>query len=190
MSFLKMILFFFIINHLTSNDTYSGGCVDIYQKAVDCELLRAVYKGDIGSTKFYLAFPMSADVNACDDVGNTPLIIAVAKGYTSIATLLLNDFNKELEGDNLKDEIVVNVKHKNEEGNTALHYAVKAGQREIVQLLLQKDLTLLDIQNNNNWTPLAYIIEFFGYSPEHKECFDTLILSGISIGKKINMDCR
>ena len=67
-----------------------------------------------------------ANVNAKNNCRNTPLLIAVTNGHTAIAKMLIDhDCNLEL---------------KNKSGKTALELAKGKGDKEIIQLILKKQL--------------------------------------------------
>ncbi|KAF4529816.1 hypothetical protein B566_EDAN014744 [Ephemera danica] len=61
------------------------------------------------------------------------------------------------------------------ESNTVLHYASRNGNKEIMHLLLQRDLTLINMQNMHGETPLHIAIEENNFDAAHyilsfKEC--------------------
>jgi RNA polymerase primary sigma factor len=63
------------------------------------------------------------DINACDEKGKTPLILASAKAHLDLCIFLL--------------EKGANPDHKDAEGKNALHFAIQNGNQGLVALLLQ-----------------------------------------------------
>ena len=147
-------------------------------------------KGNYGLKKIHLAVLRAnmdeiktqikggANINAADEVGNTPLHLALGLGETNIAEWLISqgvDLNiKANDGRSmthaaaaggqielLKKLVVESLKldDKNVLGQTPLHLAVAAGQTETVEWLLKQDQKV-SIQDANNNTPLHLAVTY------------------------------
>ena len=147
-------------------------------------------KGNYGLKKIHLAVLRAnmdeikaqikgeANINAADEVGNTPLHLALGLGETNIAEWLISqgaDLNiKANDGRSmthaaaaggqielLKKLLVESLKldDKNVLGQTPLHLAVAAGQTETVEWLLKQDQKV-SIQDANNNTPLHLAVTY------------------------------
>ena len=81
-----------------------------------------------------------ADINAINNIKETPLFIACKNGYKNIVELLLNRG--------------ADTNIKNYHGDTALMVACLHGNEEIVEILLNKGANVL--QNNGGYTALIY----------------------------------
>ncbi|CAL9773683.1 unnamed protein product [Musa acuminata subsp. burmannicoides] len=84
----------------------------------------------------------AAVVNEVNEVEETPLFIAAEKGFLDIVVELLKYSNRE------------SLSRKNRSGFDALHVAAREGNREIVQVLLDHDPTLIKTFGQSNATPL------------------------------------
>jgi uncharacterized protein len=82
------------------------------------------------------------NIDVINEVGETPLMIAVLKGQTALASALL-----------ARDADV------NKEGWTPLHYAATAGNTELISLLLEKH-AYIDAESPNNTTPLMMAAQY------------------------------
>ena len=150
-------------------------------------LIIAAHNGHLNSVKILLGY--GADVDArgtlkiADEVrkGCTPLSAAAASGHLDVVKLFIN------EG--------AFVDLQDEDGDTALHYAVKGGHLEIVSVLLA--LGASQLPNNLGLTPLLYacdecFIEMVEHIINRPECtkeqrIDALELLGATIA---NIECR
>lgn len=88
----------------------------------------AAYGGHIDIINFFLED--GVDVNAQDEQGYTPLILAAAKGYVAIVELLLKN--------------QANIHHEDSTGNTALSHANSQGKTDIVAILLNNGAVFKD----------------------------------------------
>jgi len=113
-------------------------------KAPSTDIHSATFMGDIKSVKQHIA--AGSNLNAKDQYGSTPLIIAVTFGKTEVAKALI------LGGADLN--------LKNNEGSTALHTASFFCRTEIVKVLLEQgaDKTL---KNNYGATALESLVSSF-----------------------------
>ena len=91
------------------------------------DLAAAVSEGDAGRVKDLLF--EGADPNAETPSGDTPLILAVARGDRNLARLLL---------DGVDDGPAADVARPNDRGETPLHAAALLGEKTLVRLLLRK----------------------------------------------------
>ena len=121
-------------------------------KAPDISIYEAVRDGKIKDVKKYLA--AGGNVNAKNNLGDSPLHTAANYGHTEIANLLiaagadvnakddLGDYplhhvgNKEIAELLIAEGVDVNAK--DDEGNTALHGTAFMDQEEIAGLLIDK----------------------------------------------------
>lgn len=81
--------------------------------------------------------------------GNTPLHCAAARGNFEMCRIFLKYKNK--------NKIVVEAQ--NEEGNTALHLAIKHNKLDVAELLIKAAPILLTLRNQQNNTPLKWACE-------------------------------
>ena len=119
-----------------------------------------------------------ADINATTEFESTPLMITCYKEHMSVATYLI--------------EHGANVNLQDKKGDTALHYAVEAGQLEIVNKLLA--FGAVQVPNFNRLTPLlsasnnskAELVEYFCSRAECKteQKIDALELLGATMANK------
>ena len=126
-----------------------GSSVDIHEAAFD---------GNIEAVKQHLA--AGTDVNAKDDNGWTPLLLAVEESHKEIAELLI------LKGAN------VNAKNQNEV--TPLHWAAARGHKEIVELLIAKGADV-NAKSDDGTTPLHF---------NNKEVVELLIAASADVNAK------
>ncbi|WP_243017997.1 MULTISPECIES: ankyrin repeat domain-containing protein [Candidatus Cardinium] len=92
------------------------------------------------------SFSKGLNVTASDpDTGNTPLHMAIRKGYKDLAVLLMQ-----------QPKIPLN--EKNNRGDTPLHIAICRGYKDLAVLLLQQPKILLNEKNNRGNTPLHIAI--------------------------------
>ncbi len=104
--------------------------VERQQSSGDAELIRAAIAGDVQAARSALA---TADVNACDDDGWTPLHIAVHGQRRDLAGLLLEHPD-------------IDVNSANRWGSTPLMLAAGGGNLAMVECLLRHPMTLVDLQ--------------------------------------------
>ena len=150
-------------------------------------LIIAAHNGHLNSVKILLGYGAHIDARGtlkiADEVrkGCTPLSAAAASGHLDVVKLFIN------EG--------AFVDLQDEDGDTALHYAVKGGHLEIVSVLLA--LGASQLPNNLGLTPLLYacdecFIEMVEHIINRPECtkeqrIDALELLGATIA---NNGCR
>ena len=144
-------------------------------------LIIAAHNGHLNSVKILLGYGAHIDARGtlkiADEVrkGCTPLSAAAASGHLDVVKLFIN------EG--------AFVDLQDEDGDTALHYAVKGGHLEIVSVLLA--LGASQLPNNLGLTPLLYacdecFIEMVEHIINRPECtkeqrIDALELLGATI---------
>ncbi len=104
-------------------------------------LYLALREGSYKAAKALIEIPQT-NVDAINEVGETPLMIAVLKGQTALVAALL-----------AKDADV------NKEGWTPLHYAATAGNTELISLLLEKH-AYIDAESPNSTTPLMMAAQY------------------------------
>ncbi|WP_243517491.1 MULTISPECIES: ankyrin repeat domain-containing protein [unclassified Candidatus Cardinium] len=92
------------------------------------------------------SFSKGLNVTASDpNTGNTPLHMAIRKGYKDLAVLLMQ-----------QPKIPLN--EKNNRGNTPLHMAIRKGYKDLAVLLMQQPKILLNEKNNRGNTSLHIAI--------------------------------
>ena len=153
-------------------------------------LIIAAHNGHLNSVKILLGYGAHIDARGtlkiADEVrkGCTPLSAAAASGHLDVVKLFIN------EG--------AFVDLQDEDGDTALHYAVKGGHLEIVSVLLA--LGASQLPNNLGLTPLLYacdecFIEMVEHIINRPECtkeqrIDALELLGATIANDKSRDIK
>lgn len=84
---------------------------------------------------------LGGDANTVQKDGKTPLMRAVSEGNPSLAKLIIDLEN-------------TNINVQNNEGMTALHFAIKCKQEQCAILLINEPQIDLNIKNNEGQTPL------------------------------------
>ena len=111
-----------------------------------------------------------ANVNAVDNLRNTPLHYAAFYGKADIAKLLIDN------------NAIVNAQDVN--GNTPLHYAAFHGKSDIVKLLINNKADV-NAQDKYDYTPLHRIVSQFGQegrdAAQDKETIEQLIAAGADV---------
>ena len=103
-------------------------------------------RGDISSVR--AALDRGEDVNNRKGHKNTPLMIAVYHGYTSVVSLLLSQSGVDLTA---RDRC----------GDTALHWACMGGADGIVRMLLSRlGEERCNVRNTYNKTPLMVALDY------------------------------
>ena len=122
------------------------------------------FNGNVESTEFLLK--------------NHPKVDALYQGRTPLITCILSEhinLHKKLKIINLLLENGANIHKFSEEGFNAFHYACMSCQKEISEVLLKKDPSIIDSESINpdasNLTPLLLILS---YVPQ-KDCFYGII---------------
>ncbi|MHB1947858.1 MAG: ankyrin repeat domain-containing protein [Gammaproteobacteria bacterium] len=103
----------------------------------------AVCHGDIAFVRFLLNHA-GIKIDAIDEFGFTPFLLAAAKGYTEILNLIL-------------EKNPASAKMKNG-GNTALHYAVTYQHIDVVKILLKIKQINVNTKNTEELTALNYAV--------------------------------
>ena len=111
----------------------------------------------IRSTKWLLAH--SIDVDTMSDAGETTLMMSAFSGQDTIVELLLSH------------NASVTLRDKRQQ--TALHYAAKLGHTKIAQKILEKDVSIINNQDNDGCTALHTAIY---YESHHKTSEFTKVL--------------
>lgn len=109
-------------------------------------LIRAVEEGDAYGVR-HLLLIRSIDPNQVGRGGRTPLMVSAEKGNVMVTNALL-EHPKCVEGIDMKDE----------EGNTALHWACLKNHVQVVLALLQNHANI-SIRNKLKETPLDIIVK-------------------------------
>ncbi len=123
-------------------------------------LYQAAFDGDIEQAKLNIS--QGADINEKNRDGQTPLLVALSYGHTSIVKLLID------EGAD------INAMDKSEK--TALHLAAFKGNTEAIELLVAKEGLNIDAKDSQNRTPLHFAAEY-----GHKDIVEKLIAKGADI---------
>ncbi|XP_059151289.1 putative ankyrin repeat protein RF_0381 [Physella acuta] len=120
------------------------------------------YAAKCKSTSIFYRILMSGlDVNKQSDIGETPLFFCNKKEYSQ----------QLIDGG-------ANVHHKNKEGMTALHYAVRKNNMEVVKLLLHYGIEV-NIISQRRETPL-----FIAVTNKNFEMAELLVTSGADVNIK------
>jgi uncharacterized protein len=98
-------------------------------------LYLALREPSLKAAKVLVNWPKT-DLNATNEVGETPLMMAVIKGHLELAAAMLE-----------KDADV------NKTGWTPLHYAATSGNNKLISMLLEKH-AYIDAESPNGSTPL------------------------------------
>lgn len=109
-------------------------------KAPSMDIHAAIFMGNVNATTQHIA--AGTDINAKDQYGSTPLMVAATFGKTDVALALIDG--------GAKLDIPSN------DGSTALHTAAFFGRTEIVKALLKKGADKT-IQNNYGATALQSV---------------------------------
>ncbi|KAK2785207.1 hypothetical protein FQN52_008544 [Onygenales sp. PD_12] len=115
------------------------GFKDILETELSTSIHLAAYFGLWKSTSTLLE--KNVDIDARDNRGRTPLLLAAKKGHEAVVKLLL--------------EKNANVEHISHDGDTALLLAVRVGHEGVVRLLLEKDANTECIDHDGQ-TPLLW----------------------------------
>lgn len=99
----------------------------------------AVSSGHYALTRLLLE---NGALNIADSKGITPLHLAAHNGDKNCAEMIL---------DTLSDEKAITIQ--DEKGMTALHHAVTSKSADVVELLLRKNIAMLDLADNEGYTP-------------------------------------
>ena len=125
----------------------------------------ATYQNHLPAAR--LLMESGADVNAQDNMRNSPFLYAGASGYLEIVKLCLQhnaDFN------------VVN-----RYGGTALIPAAEKGHVEVVKLLANTKGFPIDHINNLGWTALLEAVILSDGGPKHQQIVQILIDAGCNV---------
>lgn len=100
-------------------------------------LIKACQTGNTAAVSLYVSAGMN--INTCDEIQWTPLMIASYYGYEDMADMLIH--------------CGANIHHQDTGGYTSLHWAAFNGFAVIVNMLL-KNRANVDARSNYGWTPL------------------------------------
>ena len=163
--------------------TEQNADVDVRTSTGGTPLKAAAYDGYLDIVRCLVE--SGADVNAQSNRGETPLMAACYCGHLSVVTYLIN-----------KGAFLDQQCNDLNNGNTALHYAIKMGHLEIVRDLFA--LGASQLPNNRGLTPLLFacdecsieIVQYFIKRPEctKEQRIDALELLGATIAN--NDECR
>jgi ankyrin repeat protein len=106
-------------------------------------LMSLARKGDL--RRVTLLLKVGGDVNAADEDGMTPLLLASERGHASVVNTLLDS--------------EANVEARDVRGRTALHLASIGGHVDVVRLLLESEEVDVDAEDDKGQTPLLYADE-------------------------------
>lgn len=142
-----------------------GANIEIVDNSIDhaTPLLFACHKGSADTVAILLE--NGAEIEARDDLGKTPLIVAALSGSNASIIDLLLDFHADI--DNC-----------DREGMTALAWASKNGNLSVVKLLVNRGATI-DSPDFFHTTPLIWACW-----KEHWDIADYLIQKGADINAK------
>ena len=153
--------------------------VDVRTSTGGTPLKAAAYDGYLDIVRCLVE--SGADVNACNHGDESSLMVACSFGHLSVVTYLINK--------GAFMDLQCNDLNKQNNGKTALHFAVQMGHLEIVSQLLA--LGASQLPNNQGLTPLLYAcdkrsIEMVEYLINRPECtkeqrIDALELLGATI---------
>lgn len=128
-------------------------------------LMLATYQHHTAAAVLLIA--AGADVNAQDDILNSPFLYAGAEGYLDILQLCL--------------QAGANYKVYNRYGGTALIPACERGHVEVVRTLLQDKTFPIDHVNRLGWTGLLEAIILSNGGPAHVQIVQMLVNAGCNV---------
>ncbi|NLR68150.1 ankyrin repeat domain-containing protein [Chitinophaga varians] len=128
-------------------------------------LMLATYNHHTAAAALLIA--AGADVNAQDDILNSPFLYAGAEGYSDILQLCL--------------KAGANYKIYNRYGGTALIPACERGHVEVVRTLLQDKTFPIDHVNRLGWTGLLEAIILSNGGPAHIQIVQMLVDAGCNV---------
>lgn len=106
-------------------------------------LLISLFMDKIDFVKYFLSKGYIKGINMKDNTGKSPLMIAVAKGYSDIVSQLI--------------ELGANIKDADNDGITPLMYAVKLNYNDIAEMLLKRESSSSTIEAQENVALGTYI---------------------------------
>ncbi len=127
---------------------------DLQAREKDNETVLYYVKNSLPLAKFLVSKGLKVN-DAKSSAGNTPLSIALGRGYMEVA-----DYFLALGADTL---------FKDREGSTALHMACWRGKKALFELLVKKGVPV-DARDNMGWTPL-FLATIYG----NQEAVDVLL---------------
>ena len=129
-------------------------------------LYHASDSGNLDATKKLLGADAKADTLNKD--GWTPLMISLKNRHINIANILIRKLRQK------------SIKIKNKFGETALHFAVTIGDKDIVRTLIGAGAPL-NTQTKNGWTPLMIALKY-----RHTNIMTVLIEKGVDLNQTTN----
>ena len=117
-----------------------------------------------------------------DNYGRTALHYASMKGGTSIVRYLIerNTFKARINNSNTEILTKQFLDARDNDGKTAIYYACEHNHIEILVILLTNGLADIDIEDNNQQTPLMISYKF-----KYWDIFELLIQNSAKVNKKI-----
>ncbi|KAK7193954.1 Ankyrin repeats (3 copies)/Ankyrin repeat/Ankyrin repeats (many copies) [Novymonas esmeraldas] len=133
-----------------------------------------------------LLLDAGADVNALDDLHDSPYLLSGAEGRQEIMEHIYKNAERtrrtEGKGSPQWKASVPDYTIVNRYGGTALIPACERGHVEMVRLLVQKGVDV-NHYNHYNWTGLLEAIELGGDDDEHVEIVKILIENGVDVNQ-------
>ncbi|XP_046342732.2 serine/threonine-protein phosphatase 6 regulatory ankyrin repeat subunit A-like isoform X2 [Haliotis rufescens] len=143
----------------------SKGCDLTVKDTYGDNILHAAWKGGNVEIVKYIVSHNIVDINSADDVGRTPVMLAVLKGHKAVFDLLVRK----------RCDLTV----QDEDGDNILHAACNGGNVEIVEYIVCHNIVDINSAGNMRRTPVM-LAELKG----HKAVFDLLVSKGCDLTVK------
>ena len=156
-----------ILKHLVSCDLYPHNEPQNFKK--ETPMHTACKVGSFRSFTYLLSLDHS--VSAIDDLGRTPLMIAIANNSIDVAAAILNAPASELNP--------VNINSKDAGGNTALHYCSMYDNVRIASMLLNRGASLHEL-NLAGYSPCTMLSQFS--DPLHSAVYQQVYVPRLADG--------